>query len=220
MKALILKDLYNIGHNSKQMLILLLFFTFVYIPSFGFITYAFMVMFLCTAMIMTTFHFDKTANWEKYALTLPISKRSYIQSKFITAAIFCLIGALFSSFACFVSTFFIKKGKVGDIGLAAGIGLYLGLILGGVLIATIIRVGAENARNVLIAIIAIPMVLAFGIEQLMKMNLSIYRMVTQLKEATLDISNLEFAGIAVFLFILVIGGCYFYSYKTFAKKEW
>ena len=220
MKALILKDLYNIGHNAKQMLILLLFFTFVYIPSFGFIAYAFMAIFLCTAMIMTTFHFDKTANWEKYALTLPISKRSYIQSKFITVFIFCFIGALFSAFACFVSTFFIQKGKVGDIGLAVGIGLYLGLILGGVLIATITRVGAENARNVLIAIIAIPMVLAFGMVQLMKMNPSIYRFANQLKKAVLDISNLEFAGIAVGFFLLVMGGCYLYSYRTFAKKEW
>lgn len=220
MKALILKDLYNIGHNSKQMLILLLFFAFIYIPTTGFVSFVVMASFLCSAMIMTTFHFDKTSNWEKYALTLPISKKTYIQSKYLTTSIFCLIGGLFSAIVCVISFSIFKKGDIKDIGFAIGSGIYVGIILGGILIAAIIRFGAENARNVLIVIIAIPFAITLGVHQLMKTNQTVLHLVNDLTKQILKISDIGFALIGIAFFILIVGGTYLYSYRTFAKKEW
>ncbi len=58
MKSLILKDLYNIGHNAKSMLFMLVMFAVIIIPSSGVQGYIFVSAILCSMMIVTTFSFD------------------------------------------------------------------------------------------------------------------------------------------------------------------
>ena len=95
MKSLILKDLYNISHNSKVMLAMLLLFAFTTLPQGGTEGYIVMCCLLCSMMVVTTFSFDENSKWTKYALVLPLSKKDYVLSKFIILLIFSLIGAAF-----------------------------------------------------------------------------------------------------------------------------
>lgn len=62
MKSLILKDLYNIGHNTKSMLFILLVFAVAFIPTSGVGTYIFICGILCSMMIVTTFSLTITPN--------------------------------------------------------------------------------------------------------------------------------------------------------------
>lgn len=75
MKSLILKDLYNIGHNAKSMLFILVIFAVAFIPTSGVEGYIFMCAILCSMMIVTTFSFDDTSKWTRYAMITPISKK-------------------------------------------------------------------------------------------------------------------------------------------------
>lgn len=58
MRSLILKDLYNIGHNAKSMLFVLVVFAAALIPTSGVELYIFVCAILCSMMIVTTFIFD------------------------------------------------------------------------------------------------------------------------------------------------------------------
>ncbi len=62
MKSLILKDLYNIIHNSKSMLFILLFFAVVFLPSSGIQGYIYTCAILCSMMIVTTLSFDERSD--------------------------------------------------------------------------------------------------------------------------------------------------------------
>lgn len=94
MKSLILKDLYNIGHNSKSMLFILLVFAFILIPMYGAENYIFICAILCCMMIVTTFSFDDNSDWTKYAMIMPVSKKDIVIGKFITLLVFNSIGTL------------------------------------------------------------------------------------------------------------------------------
>lgn len=95
MKSLILKDLYNIGHNSKSMLFILLFFAVVFLPSSGIPGYIYTCAILSSMMIVTTFSFDERSNWTPYALVMPISRKDLVASKYIALFLFSAAGVLF-----------------------------------------------------------------------------------------------------------------------------
>ena len=70
MKSLVLKDLFNIGHNAKSMLFILVVFAVALIPFSGVEGYIFVCAILCSMMIVTTFSFDDSSKWTRYAICL------------------------------------------------------------------------------------------------------------------------------------------------------
>lgn len=92
MKSLVLKDLFNIGHNAKSMLFILVVFAVALIPFSGVEGYIFVCAILCSMMIVTTFSFDDSSKWTRYAMIMPVSKKELVAGKFMVLAIFCAIG--------------------------------------------------------------------------------------------------------------------------------
>ena len=58
MKSLVLKDLYNIGHNAKSLVFMLIVLTVAIVPTSGVGGYLVMCTILCSMMTITTFTFD------------------------------------------------------------------------------------------------------------------------------------------------------------------
>lgn len=172
MKSLILKDLYNIGHNAKSMLFILVIFAIVLIPTSGVEGYIFVCAILCSMMIMTTFSFDDTSKWTRYAMITPISKKDLITGKFIVLAIFCAIGSLFGMVFGAIGGVFLKKvsfdlveiGELLFLTLAAWV---ISLILGSISIPLVFKFGAEKGRVLLLVSFLIPVAICFGIYQLL-----------------------------------------------------
>ena len=78
MKSLVLKDLFNIGHNAKSMLFILVAFAAAFIPFSGVEGYIFECAILCSMMIVTTFSFDDNSKWTRYAMIMPVSKKELV----------------------------------------------------------------------------------------------------------------------------------------------
>ena len=95
MKALLLKDLYNIGHNARSMLVVLLFLAIAIVPTSGPVAYMVMCGVLCAMMIVTTFTFDEASGWTAYALILPVRRSRLVLAKYAALAVFCTVGILF-----------------------------------------------------------------------------------------------------------------------------
>ena len=109
MKSLILKDLYNIGHNAKSMLFVLAVLAIVFIPTSSVEGYIYISAILCSMMIVTTFIFDDTSKWSRYAMIMPVSKKDLVGGKFVVLTIFCLIGSLFGLAVALIGGFALKK---------------------------------------------------------------------------------------------------------------
>ena len=95
MKGLIIKDFLNLRNNIKTMLITILIYLLFFIsydPSF---LSGLLIMIFCL-QILSTFSYDEYANWDVFALSLPISRKELVLSKYIVFAIFPIAGTILS----------------------------------------------------------------------------------------------------------------------------
>lgn len=174
MKSLILKDLYNIGHNAKSMLLILLVFAIGLIMVSGVESYIISSGVLCSMMIVTTFTFDDHCKWSKYALVMPICKKDIVKAKFIVLIIFCIAGSC-------VGTIFGVAGGVAMHKMALSmegivtmlfmgfVGLIVSVIFGSMSIPLVFKYGAEKGRMLLLISFAVPLGICFMVYEILMM---------------------------------------------------
>lgn len=214
MKSLILKDLYNIGHNAKSMLLILIVFAALFMTTSGTTEYIFISANLCGMMILTTFTFDDQSKWTRYAMIMPVSKKELIGGKFIVLFLFCVVGSLFGLVAGTIGGLLTKKVTLDAAGIAELLLVTLAswaiaVLFGSMSIPLVLKFGAEKGRVLMIASFLIPMAIFFGIYQLLIM-------------AGVEMS--EQLGVVVLCFSPLIAlvwcyGMYCISYRIFDKKE-
>lgn len=214
MKSLVLKDLFNIGHNAKSMLFILVAFAAAFIPFSGVEGYIFECAILCSMMIVTTFSFDDNSKWTRYAMIMPVSKKELVSGKFIVLAIFCAVGSLFGLVVGSIGGLITNKITldlvgIGELLFLALISWVIALIFGSMSIPLVFKFGAERGRVLLVVSFLIPAGICFGIYQLL---------------TTLGV---ELTDQLVFILLccsplLALAWCYMMyqiSYRIFAKQE-
>lgn len=171
MKSLLLKDIYNLSHNAKSMLLLLLVFAFWLIPTSGPSTYVITCAVLCSMMIVTTFVFDDFSKWTKYALIMPITKKDVVLGKFCALGIFSFAGIIVGFIIGLIGG--IITGKIGfhliDILSLLGVmlfGFVIAIFLGSIVIPLIIKFGSAQSRVLTIGAFVVPIGLIYGIYQI------------------------------------------------------
>lgn len=209
MKSLLLKDIYNLAHNAKQMIFILLFLAFCMIPSIG--TNSFIVVsgIICSMMTVTTFSMDERSNWSKYALIMPLSRKNYVQEKYVICLIFTAVGTLFGTALALILGMISGNFHPSELLFCAIAGLLISLFFGSLYIPVLFRFGAEKARMIMIAVVFIPSVIAAGIISLInRYHITI----------TAQMEQLLFLAVPVGL-LLVFAISYYYSMKCFRKME-
>lgn len=91
MKGLILKDLYSISNYKRQYAMVLAFMGIwaVFVKSFSFL--AMYVILLGGMMVLSVMSMDEAVHFNRYALTMPISVKTFVKEKYV---LICLcIGA-------------------------------------------------------------------------------------------------------------------------------
>ncbi len=215
MKSLILKDLYNIGHNSKSMLFMLIVFWFLFVSSNGPTTYIIMCCVLCSMMVVTTFAFDEKAQWTAYAIIMPISKKQIVKSKFIVLLIFTLIGALFGFIFGGIGGIVFQKLDYKSLEdwltltASSGVGLVISFLFGSIVIPLIYKFGAEKARVLSMVAFALPIMIFAGLYQLLMMAGVVFN------STIIDIGLIASPVVVLIWSILM----YRISYKIFSHKE-
>ncbi len=100
MKGLIKKDLFNLA-SYKSTLIFLIIFCGIALFGTGSLSFASLLIGAVVGMIsLSTFNYDESSKAEKYILSLPVTKKEIVLSKYILAilsAVFgCVLGMLLS----------------------------------------------------------------------------------------------------------------------------
>ena len=176
--------------------------------------YIFVCAILCSMMIVTTFSFDDSSKWTRYAMIMPVSKKELVAGKFMVLAIFCAIGSLFGLVVGSIGGLITNKITLDLVGIGELLFLDLiswviALIFGSMSIPLVFKFGAERGRVLLLVSFLIPAGICFGIYQLL---------------TTLGI---ELTDQLVFILLccsplLALAWCYVMyqiSYRIFAKQE-
>lgn len=214
MKSLVLKDLYNIGHNVKPMLFIMTVFAFIFIRTSGADGYIFVCAVLCSTMIVTTFSFDDLSKWTRYAMIMPISGKDLVMSKFIVLAIFCAAGSLFGMIAGFIGEAVLngisfKLEAVGELSVLTLGAWGISVVFGSMAIPLVFRFGAERGRLLLLVSYFVPSGICFGI----------YKLLAALGIVLTDRSIFVLLGFSPLFALVWCFVMYKISFRIFVKTE-
>lgn len=148
MKGLIYKDFQNLLAYKNSLILFCLSFFLISITNNtmqGILP--FMLVFLCTMSVMSTFSFDEQAKWNRFALTLPIQKKDLVRSKYCLYLLLSFVGLVVG----FIVTMILASMTVKGFHLEETLGILLGTFVGLTIFASvqypiIYKFGIEKAR--------------------------------------------------------------------------
>ena len=142
-----MKDLLNMKRLVKQYLLIL---AAMCVWSVGMKNPSFVTMYmvLCTSMlVLTSFSYDEQGQFEKYALTMPVTRKTLVRSKYALYLMMVLGGMLLGTLAGHgIGSLLGLNGReegMTETGVVIGA---LFLIVYGILIPVIYKIGVEKAR--------------------------------------------------------------------------
>ncbi len=91
MKGLLLKDLFTLRKQGKVYLLLIVFYLFYSIVTKNVSMMSAMIAMLCAIAPITTLAYDENCKWDRYALSMPISKKMMVLSKYVFGLLLILI---------------------------------------------------------------------------------------------------------------------------------
>ncbi len=209
MKGLLLKDLYNMKIFAKSLLIIIAMVTIFGLmmrnPSYICI----MIIFFSFSMSINGIALDEKANWDQYALTMPVSRKMLVLEKMLLALMFIVFGGALAVLVGDAMTLYLGEDVfLLNIGCVAVIGVVM--VLMAILLPILFKFGAEKARYALIVIVMIPTIAIILIGQ----NLDIW--ITANFELITKVGTI--GSVVVGILALVLS--YFVCIRIFEKKEW
>lgn len=119
------------------------------------------IILLVLAMAMlTTYSYDEMANWDLYALTLPLTRDDIIQAKYMFMLVMSLLGFALNCLSLIVINWMTKVDNVFDGVNNVALGTTIIILFYSILIPIITKVGITKARIYIILFCIIPF--AFG----------------------------------------------------------
>lgn len=168
MTGLILKDLLNLRKYMKQLGLILILYIFLSINFKSPNYIIFMMILLTSMMIVTSMAYDESTKWDKYALTMPITKEDLVKSKYALLVLLALSGGIISIIFGFIISKFIGVTNYKELLLTSGGVALASLFLFSILLPIIFKLGTEKARIFMMLIFAIPAILVTGLSSFLK----------------------------------------------------
>lgn len=209
MIGLLLKDFYTLRQYGKTMLFMLVFFAVISAGLDNPATF-FEGMFILMSMMVTitSFSYDALAKWDRYALSLPITRKEIVAGKYLLSFILCLISAILSFL---ISLIVLKVSPVEGFGMsehlfATGAIISAAFFFSGILLPLIFQFGVEKSRIFLLAIFAAPTAAVIALDK------------TGMQMPT-EASFIAFAKLLPFLIIIFYLLSYLLSVRIYSSKE-
>lgn len=167
MKGLILKDFLNFkNQQGKTFLILIAFYFLLALQMHSSSFFAALWVMLGATLPISSIAYDEKAKWEKYALTMPISRKELVTSKYLLSLLFIIAGNIIS-----LPVVYIIDGYFGMENLLIFLILVaLGVIFNSIMLPFVFKFGSENSRIIMFLVVAIPFLIGYILQ---KMNVNV-----------------------------------------------
>lgn len=156
MKGLILKDIINMkGQAGLYLAITALWLGVGYFnenPAF----FAGVMQMLIIMIPLVSLAYDERSKWERFAVTMPVSRKQLVISKYV---FFIIVAAVVAVIAAVGGV--IIGGEPDETVLLAFAAVPLGMILNGIIMPVLLKFGVEKGRFVFLGVIAVPVLGVF-----------------------------------------------------------
>lgn len=166
MKGLILKDFYSLRQQGKIYFLLLAFYIFYSSVTRNISMMSGMVALICALTPITTIAYDENCKWDRYALSMPISRKTIVLSKYVFG-ILLELGSMV--IVALLSAGIVTYTKEMDIKDALNVMLVvngIGVLFLSVILPSLLKFGVQKARLIMFILIVIPTVIAYFYEKL------------------------------------------------------
>ena len=217
-KGLITKDILQLKTYKRTLIIFIVIFTLTSISGEGGIgkMLAIMLTLGFGMFSMASFNYDELNKADRYILTLPLSKKQVVLSKYILVICSTVIGSIIGITLGVILTFAINK-QVPNIEelISVGLGSVLGIgIIEAIQIPCVYKWGAEKGRIQMVVVTALVALLAGGIIFIGE-KANIQFPANNILEIFSKFLPLIFIGITIIIYYI----SYKVSYKIYFKKE-
>jgi len=155
MKGLILKDFYNLSRQNKIILAAVLFYVLLSVldkdPAF----FGGMLTLLVGMQTITALAYDEKSKWDRYALTMPVSRTNMVLSKYVLSGIL-----LFISFAANLIFMIIAGTEPIQSLTIASVMMGIGLFFIFVILPVLFKFGVEKGRFIIMLVFLAPSLIA------------------------------------------------------------
>lgn len=167
MKGLVLKDLLLTKKTIIYMLVIAGLFGGVYASMDSNYFLAFFSSIMMVSILLSTLSYDEFYHWDRYALTLPISRRRFVVAKYLTSYILFFVGTLFAVWIQLAVMYL--KGQPFDweiVGVMS-IGPATGLIGTSIVLPCSYKFGMQKARFAMLVCYGVPSLLLVLVMKMM-----------------------------------------------------
>lgn len=166
MKGLIIKDILNLK-KSLNTLIAMFIFYILWAYKFGDPTILIaMITLMLTMMSITSMSYDDLAKWDKFALAMPISRQKLVYSKYILSILLAICGVGISVAISYILVLVNGKISTSQLFLSAYVIFIISILFSCIVLPLIYKFGVEKSRIMMMAVIAIPMIIAYLISEM------------------------------------------------------
>lgn len=161
MCGLLLKDILNLKQQFRIYAIIILMWVAIGLSNNDPAYIGGLMLMLTVLVPSSAAGYDEKAKWDRYALTMPISRRDMVVSKYLLAVITALLGGIISVAAGFFMPCSVAENLIVNAVLAS-----LGLIAVSVTLPAVFKYGVEKSRLIMMAVLLIPLLLGAVISKL------------------------------------------------------
>ncbi|WP_312695261.1 ABC-2 transporter permease [Caproiciproducens sp.] len=141
MLGLLVKDLLCLRKSGLKMLAIFIIYAVIFSSSDSFSYLSTMITVISTMMILNTFAYDEMSKWDYFALSLPVTKKQLVLSKYLLTIIFAFAGMWLSSMVSLVTRRWNTETFIGLYALVC-----TALILAAILLPLLYKLGTQKAR--------------------------------------------------------------------------
>jgi hypothetical protein len=204
-KGLVLKDIYNLGTTWKTMAAMAVFYlAYGFMMNSGAMIGMFVMIF--SLQVVSAFTYDKLSGFESYAMTLCVTRRRIVRSRYMTGLMLLFTAGVFATISGFVLLAFGKyEGGITELFAVIAATMSVGLLYDAAILPLVYKFGVEKSRIMMFALFALPVILVM----------------------LLDGSGIQFSESEILtgIFALPVAACiaYFFSYtvsqRIYASRE-
>ena len=176
------------------------------------------IVMLLTIFSLSTLSYDEHENGMNFLLTLPVSRKTYVQEKYVFAAGLALTSSVFAGALASVVT--VAKGLtlyITEFLAVGGVMIVLSLLIISFMMPVEIKFGAEKGRLAMFAVFAVlGVIVGISVKLLENMGVDTERELMKLSISSPQVIVAALVGITVLAFVT----SYFVSVKIINKKEY
>ena len=166
MKGLLVKDLCLLRNQKRLLpifLILTAWFTVLHTDGFSF---PFLGM-MAVVLSMSTVSYDEVDRGMTHLFTLPFDRRTYVQEKYVLAAILLVCAVLLALISTLIRQLVAHDVDMDTVRFALFLALALGVVFISIMLPIRIRFGGEKGMIIFYVVFAVIALLAVGIAKLL-----------------------------------------------------